>query len=339
MIGLTDIWKDRKVGFGQSQPKADGLAKALAYSFRLQGKCAGVGLGSEKPEMTDGTARSVELPPAAHVRRAMLRLVGEADGGALRARPVLPPPPLPPLLSPSIELFGISPFGWIGAAAVFAALATAGLWLASSVTPPMAWPQDQAIFRVIFEPSPAPAPPPIEAALPAPPEPVSPPPETDIVPPEPAPPPPLVVAAPAELLPLPPPPKPEPRPAAPKLLRAPAAAAALLPVERVEPAPAPQTAAVATIPPRPISSLASNRKPDYPQEARRRGLQGKVLLHVEVSPQGMPLSVAVATSSGYGPLDQAALVAVERWRFTPATRDGAPVAGAAEVPIQFRLEE
>jgi periplasmic protein TonB len=336
MIGPTDIWRGGTGASGENRPEAGGLGTTLASSFRLHAKCAGVRLGSEKPEMTDGIARSVELPPATHARRAMLRFVGEAEGGAARARarPVLPPPPLPLILSRSTELFGISPFGWAGAAGIFAALAVAGLWLASSVTPPIAWPQDEAIFRVIF------APPQIEAALPAPPEPVAPPPEAVVAPPEPAPPPP-VLAQPAEPLPLPPPPKPELRPAAPKPLRPPAPVASTVaaapPIERTEPAP--QTAALAMIPPRPISSLASNRKPDYPQEARRRGLQGKVLLRVEVSAQGMPLSVAVATSSGYGALDQAALAAVERWRFTPATRDGAPVAGAAEVPIQFRLEE
>jgi periplasmic protein TonB len=36
-------------------------------------------------------------------------------------------------------------------------------------------------------------------------------------------------------------------------------------------------------------------------------------------------------------LDQAALDAVRRWRFSPATRGGKPVEWTARLPIRFRL--
>jgi protein TonB len=64
-----------------------------------------------------------------------------------------------------------------------------------------------------------------------------------------------------------------------------------------------------------------------------------VVLRVEVSVAGAPLSVAVLSTSGYPLLDKAALAAVEQWRFQPASQAGTAVAGAADVPIQFRLEE
>jgi protein TonB len=93
------------------------------------------------------------------------------------------------------------------------------------------------------------------------------------------------------------------------------------------------------LPPQPISGLASNRKPDYPPAAKQRGQQGRVVLRVEVSAAGAPLSVTVLSTSGHDLLDKAALAAIEQWRFHPATRAGAAVAGAVDVPVQFRLEE
>ena len=83
--------------------------------------------------------------------------------------------------------------------------------------------------------------------------------------------------------------------------------------------------------------MASDRPPAYPESARRRGQQGRVILQVDVSPDGLPTTVSVMQSSGFPTLDAAALAAVQRWRFVPATRGGTPIAATAEVPIVFRL--
>jgi TonB family protein len=56
------------------------------------------------------------------------------------------------------------------------------------------------------------------------------------------------------------------------------------------------------------------QRPGYPGAARQRGLQGKVVLRVGVSTEGLPTSAVVATSSGHSALDQAALAAMQRWR-------------------------
>nr|CRH05391.1 putative TonB family protein [Candidatus Magnetococcus massalia] len=80
-----------------------------------------------------------------------------------------------------------------------------------------------------------------------------------------------------------------------------------------------------------------NPKPSYPMLARRRGLQGTVLLHVQVSDQGAPLDVTIKQGSGYGVLDRAALEAVVRWRFKPATRGGVAILSQVDVPIRFTL--
>ena len=103
-------------------------------------------------------------------------------------------------------------------------------------------------------------------------------------------------------------------------------------------APSPVATAVAPLlPARPVAGMESDRPPSYPEIARRRGEQGSVLLRVSVSPDGSPLEVTVAKSSGFAALDSAAVSAVERWRFVPATRAGAPIAATAEVPVRFRL--
>jgi protein TonB len=106
---------------------------------------------------------------------------------------------------------------------------------------------------------------------------------------------------------------------------------------------APPTAIAAIPPPTvrstPVSSLSRNRKPDYPADARRRGLQGRALLRVEVAASGTAVDVQVVASSGYSILDQAALAAVREWRFDPATLDGKPVSGAVEIPVRFKLDD
>lgn len=80
-----------------------------------------------------------------------------------------------------------------------------------------------------------------------------------------------------------------------------------------------------------------NTPPDYPRLARRLGYEGRVVLHVRVSPAGTCLEVELLTSSGYPVLDRAAIDAMKAWRFTPARLNGLPVAGSIEIPIRFEL--
>ncbi|MFZ0258026.1 MAG: energy transducer TonB [Gammaproteobacteria bacterium] len=84
--------------------------------------------------------------------------------------------------------------------------------------------------------------------------------------------------------------------------------------------------------------VLGNPRPSYPQMARRRGQEGRVLIRVSVLGNGRVGSARVAKSSGYGSLDRAALKAVKRWRFEPALRAGKPVPATFTVPVTFRLE-
>lgn len=96
---------------------------------------------------------------------------------------------------------------------------------------------------------------------------------------------------------------------------------------------APPTAAPALTSPRPIAGQTP--PPTYPARALRRGEQGVVRVRADIGPDGVPTSVSVAGSSGSRQLDRAAVNAVLRWRFEPATANGQPTVGTVEVPIEF----
>jgi protein TonB len=110
--------------------------------------------------------------------------------------------------------------------------------------------------------------------------------------------------------------------------------------KKVEKKPTPQrptpvaTAKTANVP-QPV--VIRNTPPIYPETARRAGWEGRVTVRVEVSADGLPMSVALQKSSGYGVLDQAALRAVKGWRFQPRTIGGVTMAGTVDVPVNFTL--
>lgn len=82
-----------------------------------------------------------------------------------------------------------------------------------------------------------------------------------------------------------------------------------------------------------------NPAPPYPPLSRRMGEEGKVILRVQVSAEGLAEAAEIKTSSGSLRLDEAALRTVQRWRFIPAKRGDSPVASSVLVPIIFKLEQ
>lgn len=82
----------------------------------------------------------------------------------------------------------------------------------------------------------------------------------------------------------------------------------------------------------------NNPKPAYPLAARRRGMQGRVLVSAHVRSDGACAEVRLHRSSGHSLLDQSALEAVRHWRFLPARRAGTAIDSWVEVPVSFRLE-
>lgn len=77
--------------------------------------------------------------------------------------------------------------------------------------------------------------------------------------------------------------------------------------------------------------------PEYPSRERRLGVEGVVEVLVRVAADGSVESADVETSSGAGALDEAALAAVRRWRFEPATTAGVAVPDAVVQRVRFRL--
>lgn len=89
--------------------------------------------------------------------------------------------------------------------------------------------------------------------------------------------------------------------------------------------------------PRFDADYLNNPAPGYPALSRRLREQGVVLLRVYVLPSGAPEQVELKQSSGSARLDESALTAVRKWKFTPAQSAGRAVAAWVVVPIAFSL--
>jgi len=76
--------------------------------------------------------------------------------------------------------------------------------------------------------------------------------------------------------------------------------------------------------------------PQYSDEARRKKLEGTVLLSLVVTANGDTADTKVTRALGSG-LDEKAVEAVSQWKFEPATKDGKPVAVKVAVEVSFHL--
>jgi len=75
----------------------------------------------------------------------------------------------------------------------------------------------------------------------------------------------------------------------------------------------------------------------YTQEARDVRIEGTVLLSVIIEASGTASDIRVMRGLDPG-LDKQAILAVEKWRFKPATKEGAQVAVTANIEVNFRLK-
>jgi TonB family protein len=75
-------------------------------------------------------------------------------------------------------------------------------------------------------------------------------------------------------------------------------------------------------------------EPRYPEPARRVRLQGAVILEAVIDEHGNVTGVRVVKGMPMG-LEQAAIEAVSRWKFQPATLDGRPVAVYFNLTVNF----
>jgi protein TonB len=83
--------------------------------------------------------------------------------------------------------------------------------------------------------------------------------------------------------------------------------------------------------------LTGKVNPTYPFQAKRRGIEGKVILRFLVDKKGQVSQVSVKHAQPEGTFEQSAIKAVRQWQFEPAKKDGRFVATWVEVPIRFEL--
>lgn len=167
----------------------------------------------------------------------------------------------------------------------------------------------------------------------------------------------------------PPPPAPAPKPQRPTQVKAPAPRPAPEPLPIADTTPSPNAITLSPAkadpePPAPITAAGpatptsappapaapkielpssnaaylQNPAPAYPAISKRMGEQGKVVLRVFISTDGLPQKIEINQSSGFDRLDRQAQDTVLRWKFVPGKRNGVPEAMWYLVPINFVLE-
>lgn len=82
-----------------------------------------------------------------------------------------------------------------------------------------------------------------------------------------------------------------------------------------------------------------NPVPEYPELARRAGIEGKVVVKMLVDVDGSIMEVQIVKSSGNPMLDQAAVAAARKSKFTPAKQRDKFVRVWVSRPIDFKLTE
>jgi len=97
-----------------------------------------------------------------------------------------------------------------------------------------------------------------------------------------------------------------------------------------------ESAGVVDLPPEAAAgSLVHRVEPQYPEEARQKGIQGPVVLEVRIGRDGAIQDVKLV--SGQVLLANAAIAAVKQWRFKPRVRKGQPVEMQTRVTLKFKM--
>jgi len=77
-------------------------------------------------------------------------------------------------------------------------------------------------------------------------------------------------------------------------------------------------------------------EPEFSEEARRAKYQGTVVMKILINKAGEVVRVRLERALGMG-LDENAMEGVTRWRFSPATHNGQPVAVEMNIETSFNL--
>ncbi len=117
----------------------------------------------------------------------------------------------------------------------------------------------------------------------------------------------------------------------------------LMPLPKTQPA---QPQPAEPQPPQPMVQAEplqeQNRAPDYPPRALRLGMEGEVILLVQVDRMGRAQQVQLLQSCGstapQREMDRAAIQAVQAWKFRPATLAGEPVDTQLRLRVLYRIQ-
>jgi protein TonB len=82
--------------------------------------------------------------------------------------------------------------------------------------------------------------------------------------------------------------------------------------------------------------IANKVQPSYPEDARKKHIQGSVVMQAEISKTGEVESLRVI--SGDPVLATAAIDAVKQWKYKPYLLNGQPIAVETQVTVRFMLE-
>lgn len=92
----------------------------------------------------------------------------------------------------------------------------------------------------------------------------------------------------------------------------------------------------------PVFSKSTNPKlvdgdmPDYSTFARTHDVKGTVMVEALVDEKGNVFAADVVQSV-HKDLDKAAIAAISKWKFDPATENGKPVMKVVRIPVKFDL--
>lgn len=82
-------------------------------------------------------------------------------------------------------------------------------------------------------------------------------------------------------------------------------------------------------------SLVSQTIPNYPDEARKKHIQGKVVLEITIDASGVPRDIRMVSSPDQA-LTDSAIEAVTQWRYEPSRLNGLPVSLKSTVEVNFQ---
>ena len=79
-------------------------------------------------------------------------------------------------------------------------------------------------------------------------------------------------------------------------------------------------------------------EPEYPESAKKAGKEGQVILQATIDENGIPRNIEAITNIGFG-FEDAAIAALKKTTFRPATKGGNAISLQVEIPYSFTLKD